>query len=211
MIDLMKTPLAPANGGGTPYMLVFSFNADGSLHQQFLQLEKRYCQSSDKQPTLISSSQALVSQLESWNYYDAMVIDQVRQPGNAKGGLHAGEPLLDIRLTSNPPYPDPGYTNQPNENTGAVAGTSLNIGWAGASGGWAFTKWKLPICLSTMANTITSLPAGGDLTAQTIMPQPTGTTAVTSRPTATGPALAAEISFHKIIDALPRTNLPTSK
>jgi len=192
-------------------MNVFSFTTNGTVSNRFLQLEQRYGQSSDQQLVLVTNEQAIVSGLNDCNYYDVVVDDHVRQPGNIKGGLHAGEPLVDQRLTVNPPFPDTSYANVPNEITGTICGDSLNVGWAGAAGGWAFNAWKGPLCLATNYNFISSFDfasaPGGDNSPQIITEQPVGNGSNSSvRFANNSSGLAAEIAFHKIVLAMPRTN-----
>lgn len=202
IVNLMKTPLSPVRDTLSPFMDVFSFNQDGTIAMSVLQLEQHYCQSSDGQPVFITAAfnpvptvnTVAVESAARGYVYDLLIQDNVRQPGDINGGAHGGQPIVDNRLTTNPPFPDSSYVDERNELTGTpVQYTAL--GWTGKAGGWAYGRWEYPICRNQGY-----LPwvCGGDNQPETLSTQPTASHTGAERPTYRAPGLAAEIAFHKV-------------
>lgn len=219
ILNIMKAPLSPLPDTLSPFMNVFTFASDGTVSNQFLQLEQNYCQSSDAQPygqpqgwgngranTIQSPTRAQV--------YGVIVQDNVRQPGTTKGGKHGGEPLVDIRLARNPPFPDPNFTNGRNQFTGtSYAGgwnpsgpPGTNLGWGGRAGGWAYGKWFVPLMDESQGWTGLNPCQGGDNTPDSLAPQPVASSPGQQRPTYHATGLSVEIAFHQVITCLCKTN-----
>jgi hypothetical protein len=212
--SMMLSAISPNPSELSPFMEAFSAN-NGVITSQCFQLEQHYAQSADSQ--LVAGLNVNNNTGVSYNclvsksrvaLFDMQICDNVRQPGTLKGGLHAGEPLVDVRLTSNPIFPDPNYTDPTNENTGTITIDSRD-GWAGKSGGWAYMEWNAPTSwVGSNDRSILNWPyplLGGDNTPEVLKSQPVASQSGSGRPSYTTPSLAVEIAFHRNIWANPRT------
>jgi hypothetical protein len=204
--SLLSTPIT--SGSSTPYMVVSTFSQSGGLQNSWLQMENRYTQMSNNQLLCIGAN--AVESGTNGQVYDAELIDNVRNAGKTNGGNHGGESTFDIRLTSNPTYPDTNYTNTPNELTGAIFSNYTEYGWAGQCGGWMFglaraVGYEGPFGGDNAAPSIYAQSSSLKVPAQTIITQPTqsGAATTSTRPTFTTTGLSTEIDFHKVTQMLP--------
>jgi hypothetical protein len=222
IVSMMKMPLSPLADTTSPFMNVFAFNTSGQVTNQFLQLEQHYCESSDAQPFCqpqgfiwSGPDQGFTNMIFSPTrelLYGVMLQDNVRQPGTISGGKHGGEPIVDIRLTQNPTFPDVNYTNTPNQLTGNLYHgpyTSISNfnGWGGKAGGWAYGMWYYTTCDIINGWQLINWTMGGDNTPEILVPQPVANQLGAQRPTyQSNNGLATEIAFHNVINCLGRTN-----
>ncbi|HEY9784521.1 MAG TPA: hypothetical protein V6D17_03895 [Candidatus Obscuribacterales bacterium] len=196
-IDMAKGGLSPTASRTMGFMTVYRLSQDGGIEQKSYLMENVYVPNSHQQLVGITTTKPDLQSPSTGYTYNVIVSDQVYNLGKQKGGKHGGEPITDQRLTTNtlitaqtqelPPIPPGNLINPPKPQ----------YGWEGKAGGWGYGIWKMlgapgPFGRHNKPEALSFMPSAanlGDL-----------------RPTYQSNGIAADISFHKIVKALPDDN-----